>query len=140
MGIKVGVLVMSESGLGSDVVFMWMRVKEVDGGYVFNGSKMWIINGLDVDIVIVYVKIVFDGGLKGIMVFIVEMDKVEGFECLRKLDKMGMRGFNMGEFVFENVFVFKENVLGKVNGGVRVLMEGLDFERLVFFVGLLGLM
>ncbi|KAK4674384.1 hypothetical protein QC763_120100 [Podospora pseudopauciseta] len=139
-GTKVGALAMSESGSGSDVVSMRTRAKEVDGGYVLNGSKMWITNGPDADIVIVYAKTVPDGGSKGITAFIVETDKAEGFECLRKLDKMGMRGSNTGELVFENVFVPKENVLGKVNGGVRVLMEGLDLERLVLSAGPLGLM
>ncbi|KAK3906568.1 acyl-CoA dehydrogenase/oxidase [Staphylotrichum tortipilum] len=138
-GEKVGALAMSESGSGSDVVSMRTRAKEVDGGYLLNGSKMWITNGPDADLVIVYAKTVPDGASKGITAFIVETAS-PGFTCLRKLDKMGMRGSNTGELVFENLFVPAENVLGKVNGGVRVLMEGLDLERLVLSAGPLGLM
>ncbi|KAK3310781.1 acyl-CoA dehydrogenase/oxidase [Chaetomium strumarium] len=138
-GQTVGALAMSESGSGSDVVSMRTRATEVDGGYVLNGSKMWITNGPDADVVVVYAKTVPDGGSKGITAFIVET-KTPGFACLRKLDKMGMRGSNTGELVFENVFVPRENVLGQINGGVRVLMEGLDLERLVLSAGPLGLM
>ncbi|KAL2161332.1 hypothetical protein VTH06DRAFT_8554 [Thermothelomyces fergusii] len=138
-GRKVGALAMSESGSGSDVVSMRTRATEVDGGYVLNGSKMWITNGPDADVVVVYAKTVPDGGSKGITAFIVDTAS-PGFACLRKLDKMGMRGSNTGELVFENVFVPRENVLGPVNGGVRVLMEGLDLERLVLSAGPLGLM
>ena len=138
-GTKVGALAMSESGSGSDVVSMRTRATEADGGYLLNGTKMWITNGPDADYVIVYAKTVPDGGSKGITAFIVE-SKTAGFSCARKLDKMGMRGSNTGELVFENVFVPKENILGRVNGGVRVLMEGLDLERLVLSAGPLGLM
>ncbi|KAL2198622.1 acyl-CoA dehydrogenase/oxidase [Corynascus similis CBS 632.67] len=138
-GRKVGALAMSESGSGSDVVSMRTRATEVDGGYVLNGSKMWITNGPDADVVVVYAKTVPDGGSKGITAFIVDTAS-PGFTCLRKLDKMGMRGSNTGELVFENLFVPRENVLGAVNGGVRVLMEGLDLERLVLSAGPLGLM
>ncbi|KAK4162459.1 mitochondrial isovaleryl-CoA dehydrogenase [Cladorrhinum sp. PSN259] len=139
-GHKVGALAMSESGSGSDVVSMRTRAKEVEGGYVLTGSKMWITNGPDADVIIVYAKTVPDGGSKGITAFIIEPKSSPGFTCLRKLDKMGMRGSNTGELVFDNVFVPKENVLGKINGGVRVLMEGLDLERLVLSAGPLGLM
>ena len=138
-GTDVGALAMSEAGSGSDVVSMRTSAKEVDGGYVLNGTKMWITNGPDADVVIVYAKTVPDAGSKGITAFIVDT-KTKGFSCARKLDKMGMRGSNTGELVFENVFVPTENVLGKVNGGVRVLMEGLDLERLVLSAGPLGLM
>jgi len=138
-GTKIGALAMSESGSGSDVVSMRTTAKEVDGGYLLNGTKMWITNGPDADVVVVYAKTVPDGGSKGITAFIVDT-KTQGFSCARKLDKMGMRGSNTGELVFEDVFVPKENVLGKVNGGVRVLMEGLDLERLVLSAGPLGLM
>ncbi|KAL2183287.1 acyl-CoA dehydrogenase NM domain-like protein [Thermothelomyces heterothallicus CBS 203.75] len=138
-GRKVGALAMSESGSGSDVVSMRTRATEVDGGYVLNGSKMWITNGPDADVVVVYAKTIPDGGSKGITAFIVDTAS-PGFTCLRKLDKMGMRGSNTGELVFENLFVPRENVLGAVNGGVRVLMEGLDLERLVLSAGPLGLM
>lgn len=145
-GEKVGALAMSESGSGSDVVSMRTTAKKVEGGYKLNGSKMWITNGPDADIIVVYAKTEPEAGSKGITAFIVETKdletgkKADGFECLRKLDKMGMRGSNTGELVFENVFVPEENVLGKVNGGVRVLMEGLDLERLVLSAGPLGLM
>jgi len=138
-GTKVGALAMSESGSGSDVVSMRTSAKEVDGGYLINGSKMWITNGPDADIIVVYAKTEPDKGSKGITAFIVETDQ-KGFSCARKLDKMGMRGSNTGELNFDDVFVPKENVLGKVNGGVRVLMEGLDLERLVLSAGPLGLM
>ncbi|SPQ19569.1 8237f5e9-82fb-4d87-acfe-76d43a3fbbbd [Thermothielavioides terrestris] len=138
-GRKVGALAMSESGSGSDVVSMRTRATAVDGGYLLNGSKMWITNGPDADVIVVYAKTIPDGGSKGITAFIVETSS-PGFTCLRKLDKMGMRGSNTGELVFEDVFVPRENVLGPVNGGVRVLMEGLDLERLVLSAGPLGLM
>lgn len=139
-GEKVGALAMSESGAGSDVVSMRTTAKKADGGYVLNGTKMWITNGPDADYIVVYAKTVPDAGSKGITAFIVETRQAEGFSCARKLDKMGMRGSNTGELVFDNVFVPEENVLGKINGGVRVLMEGLDLERLVLSAGPLGLM
>jgi len=139
-GEKVGALAMSESGSGSDVVSMRTKATKVDGGYLLSGSKMWITNGPDADYIVVYAKTEPDAGSKGITAFIVETKGAKGFTCLRKLDKMGMRGSNTGELVFENVFVPDENVLGKINGGVRVLMEGLDLERLVLSAGPLGLM
>ena len=138
-GTKVGALAMSESGAGSDVVGMRTTAKAVDGGYVLNGNKMWITNGPDADVIVVYAKTEPDAGSKGITAFLVEKS-FEGFSCARKLDKMGMRGSNTGELVFENVFVPEANVLGRLNGGVRVLMEGLDLERLVLSAGPLGLM
>ncbi|KAI5464523.1 acyl-CoA dehydrogenase/oxidase [Mariannaea sp. PMI_226] len=138
-GTKVGALAMSESGSGSDVVSMRMTARKVDGGYVLNGSKMWITNGPDADLIVVYAKTEPDKASKGITAFLVET-KTEGFSCARKLDKMGMRGSNTGELMFDSVFVPEENVLGKLNGGVRVLMEGLDLERLVLSAGPLGLM
>lgn len=130
---------MSESGAGSDVVSMKTTAKEVDGGYVLDGTKMWITNGPDAHVVVVYAKTEPQKGSKGITAFIVEKG-FEGFSCARKLDKMGMRGSNTGELVFEGVFVPRENVLGQINGGVRVLMEGLDLERLVLSAGPLGIM
>ncbi|KAL3954827.1 hypothetical protein ACCO45_010390, partial [Purpureocillium lilacinum] len=138
-GTSIGGLAMSESGSGSDVVSMRSTAKPVDGGYLINGSKMWITNGPDADVIVVYAKTEPDRASKGITAFIVET-KTEGFSCARKLDKMGMRGSNTGELMFDNVFVPSENVLGAVNGGVRVLMEGLDLERLVLSAGPLGLM
>lgn len=138
-GTQVGALAMSESGSGSDVVSMRTRATPVDGGYLLNGSKMWITNGPDANLVVVYAKTIPDGGSKGITAFLVDTSS-KGFACLRKLDKMGMRGSNTGELVFENLFVPEENILGKLHGGVRVLMEGLDLERLVLSAGPLGLM
>ncbi|KAK0628628.1 acyl-CoA dehydrogenase/oxidase [Bombardia bombarda] len=138
-GAKVGALAMSESGSGSDVVSMRTRATPVDGGYVLNGSKMWITNGPDAHVIVVYAKTSPDAGSKGVTAFIVD-SSATGFSCARKLDKMGMRGSNTGELVFDDVFVPAENVLGQVNGGVRVLMEGLDLERLVLSAGPLGLM
>ncbi|KAM0461072.1 hypothetical protein ACHAO4_001872 [Trichoderma viride] len=138
-GTSVGALAMSESGSGSDVVSMRTTAKPVDGGYVLNGSKMWITNGPDANVIVVYAKTEPEKGSKGITAFLVDTT-TEGFSCARKLDKMGMRGSNTGELMFENVFVPSENILGKINGGVRVLMEGLDLERLVLSAGPLGLM
>lgn len=138
-GTSIGALAMSESGAGSDVVSMRTTAKAVDGGYVLNGSKMWITNGPDADLIVVYAKTEPDKGSKGITAFLVQKD-FKGFSCARKLDKMGMRGSNTGELVFESVFVPKENVLGEINRGVKVLMEGLDLERLVLSAGPLGIM
>ncbi|KGQ09933.1 Isovaleryl-CoA dehydrogenase 1 [Beauveria bassiana D1-5] len=138
-GTSIGGLAMSESGSGSDVVSMRTTAKEVDGGYVLNGSKMWITNGPDANVIVVYAKTEPEKASRGITAFIVDTT-AKGFSCARKLDKMGMRGSNTGELMFDNVFVPKENILGKVNGGVRVLMEGLDLERLVLSAGPLGLM
>ncbi|KAF2725378.1 isovaleryl-CoA dehydrogenase [Polychaeton citri CBS 116435] len=141
-GQKVGALAMSETGAGSDVVSMKMSAKkdEAKGGYVLNGSKMWITNGPDASTIIVYAKTVPDAGSKGITAFIVDTAKSEGFSVARKLDKLGMRGSNTGEIVFDNVFVPFSHVLGQENRGVKVLMEGLDLERLVLSAGPLGLM
>ncbi|CAM1501713.1 Fc.00g036970.m01.CDS01 [Cosmosporella sp. VM-42] len=138
-GTSVGALAMSESGAGSDVVSMRTTAKAVDGGYVLNGSKMWITNGPDADVIVVYAKTEPEKGSKGMTAFLVETT-TDGFSCARKLDKMGMRGSNTGELMFDSVFVPSENVLGKINGGVRVLMEGLDLERLVLSAGPLGIM
>jgi isovaleryl-CoA dehydrogenase len=138
-GTSVGALAMSESGSGSDVVSMRTTAKAVDGGYLLNGSKMWITNGPDAHVIVVYAKTEPEKGSKGITAFLVETN-AKGFSCARKLDKMGMRGSNTGELMFDNVFVPAENVLGKLNGGVKVLMEGLDLERLVLSAGPLGIM
>ncbi|KAI9743837.1 MAG: hypothetical protein M1818_002571 [Claussenomyces sp. TS43310] len=138
-GTSIGALAMSESGAGSDVVSMRTTAKAVDGGYVLNGTKMWITNGPDADVIVVYAKTEPDKASKGITAFIVEKQS-PGFSCARKLDKMGMRGSNTGELVFEDVFVPAANVLGEINCGVRVLMEGLDIERLVLSAGPLGIM
>lgn len=138
-GEKIGALAMSEHSAGSDVVSMKATAKPVEGGYVLNGTKMWITNGPDADYIIVYAKTEPEKASKGITAFIVEKE-FKGFSCARKLDKLGMRGSNTGELVFEDVFVPNENVLGEVNKGVTVLMEGLDLERLVLSSGPLGIM
>lgn len=138
-GDKIGALAMSEHSAGSDVVSMKATAKAVDGGYQLNGTKMWITNGPDADYIVVYAKTEPEKKSKGITAFIVEKT-FKGFSVTRKLDKFGMRGSNTGELVFDNVFVPKENVLGPVNKGVRVLMEGLDLERLVLSAGPLGIM
>ncbi|KAI9758762.1 MAG: hypothetical protein M4579_002865 [Chaenotheca gracillima] len=138
-GSKVGALAMSEHSAGSDVVSMKTTAKAVDGGWLLNGTKMWITNGPDADFIVVYAKTEPEKGSKGMTAFIVEKD-FEGFSCARKLDKLGMRGSNTGELIFDNVFVPKENMLGGLNKGVRVLMEGLDIERLVLSAGPLGIM
>jgi isovaleryl-CoA dehydrogenase len=142
-GEHVGALAMSEHSAGSDVVSMRMTATEVDGGYVLNGTKMWITNGPDAQTIIVYAKTDASAGSKGMTAFIVDTTTSEakkGFSVARKLDKLGMRGSNTGELIFEDVFVPKENILGKVGRGVKVLMEGLDLERLVLSAGPLGLM
>ncbi|KIW04730.1 uncharacterized protein PV09_04462 [Verruconis gallopava] len=139
-GEHVGALAMSEHSAGSDVVSMKMTAKEVDGGYLLNGTKMWITNGPDAHTIVVYAKTDVNAGSKGITAFIVDTTEAKGFSVARKLDKLGMRGSNTGELIFEDVFVPKENVLGKVGKGVKVLMEGLDLERLVLSAGPLGLM
>jgi isovaleryl-CoA dehydrogenase len=138
-GERIGGLAMSEHSAGSDVVSMKSTAKEVDGGYLLNGTKMWITNGPDAHTIVVYAKTEPDAASKGITAFIVDTD-TKGFSVANKLDKLGMRGSNTGELVFEDVFVPKENMLGQVNRGVRVLMEGLDLERLVLSAGPLGLM
>jgi isovaleryl-CoA dehydrogenase len=140
-GTKVGALAMSEAEAGSDVVSMKTVAKQTDdgSGYILNGTKLWITNGPDADTLVIYAKTEPELGSKGITAFIVEKC-MTGFFCSRKLDKLGMRGSNTGELVFENVFVPKENVLGKVNGGVYVLMSGLDLERLILSAGPVGIM
>ncbi|KAK2748916.1 hypothetical protein FQN57_007199 [Myotisia sp. PD_48] len=138
-GEKVGALAMSEHSAGSDVVSMKTNAKPVDGGWVLNGTKMWITNGPDADFLVVYAKTEPDKGSKGITAFVVEKS-FKGFSCAKKLDKLGMRGSNTGELIFEDVFVPHKNVLGEINRGVKVLMEGLDLERLVLSAGPLGIM
>ncbi|CAK7237089.1 hypothetical protein SCUCBS95973_009830 [Sporothrix curviconia] len=143
-GEWVGALAMSETGAGSDVVSMRTTAKEATDeqgrrGYVLNGSKMWITNGPYADVVVVYAKTKPDAGSKGITAFLVETAS-SGFSCARKLDKMGMRGSPTGELMFDNVFVPEDRVLGGLHEAVRVLMSGLDLERLVLSAGPLGLM
>ncbi|KAK5099218.1 hypothetical protein LTS08_005798 [Lithohypha guttulata] len=138
-GEKIGALAMSEHSAGSDVVSMKTTAKKVDGGYLINGTKMWITNGPDAHCIVVYAKTEPDAGSKGITAFLMDT-AAKGFSVTKKLDKLGMRGSNTGELVFEDVFIPEENVLGQVNKGVRVLMEGLDIERLVLSSGPLGIM
>jgi isovaleryl-CoA dehydrogenase len=138
-GDKVGALAMSEHSAGSDVVSMKTTAKKADGGYKLNGTKMWITNGPEADFIVVYAKTEPEKKSRGITAFIVEKS-MKGFSVARKLDKLGMRGSNTGELVFEDVFVPTENVLGDINKGVTVLMEGLDLERLVLSAGPLGIM
>ena len=130
---------MSEHSAGSDVVSMRMTAEQVDGGYKLNGTKMWITNGPDADLIVVYAKTAPEAKSKGITAFLVDAP-TKGFSVARKLDKLGMRGSNTGELVFEDVFVPTAAVLGAPNAGVKVLMEGLDLERLVLSAGPLGIM
>ncbi|MCJ1463577.1 hypothetical protein MMC07_002185 [Pseudocyphellaria aurata] len=136
-GTKIGALAMSEHSAGSDVVSMKTTARQVDDGWILNGTKMWITNGPDADHIIVYAKTEPAKGSKGITAFIVNKTS-SGFSCARKLDKLGMRGSNTGELIFDNVYVPKQNLLGTVNHGVKVLMEGLDIERLVLSAGPIG--
>jgi len=138
-GSKVGALAMSEPEAGSDVVSMRLKADPAPGGFVLNGAKMWITNGPDADTLIVYAKTDLAAGPRGISAFIVEKSD-KGFSCAKKLDKLGMRGSNTGELVFENCFLPEERLLGALNGGVRVLMSGLDYERAVLSGGPLGIM
>ncbi|MDB5721858.1 MAG: isovaleryl-CoA dehydrogenase [Alphaproteobacteria bacterium] len=136
-GEHVGSLAMSESGAGSDVVSMKLKAERVDGGYRLNGTKFWITNAHHADTLVVYAKT--GEGSRGITTFIVEKD-MAGFSLGQKLDKMGMRGSPTGELVFDDCFVPDENVMGPVNGGVGVLMSGLDYERTVLAGIQLGIM
>jgi len=138
-GEHVGALAMSEPGAGSDVVSMKLRAEARGDRYVLNGNKMWITNGPDADVLVVYAKTDPAGGARGITAFLVEKG-MPGFSTAQKLDKLGMRGSNTCELVFQDCEVPAENVLGSVGGGVRVLMSGLDYERLVLSGGPLGLM
>jgi isovaleryl-CoA dehydrogenase len=138
-GEHVGALAMSEPGAGSDVVAMQLRADKRDGGYALTGRKMWITNGPDADVAVIYAKTDLAAGPRGITAFIIEKG-FAGYSTAQKLDKLGMRGSSTCELVFENCFVPEENVLGQLNGGVRVLMKGLDYERAVLGGGPLGLM
>ncbi|RUR32489.1 isovaleryl-CoA dehydrogenase [Vreelandella andesensis] len=138
-GDYVGALAMSEPGAGSDVVSMQLRAKLDGDHYILNGNKMWITNGPDADVLVVYAKTDPDAGSKGITAFIVEKG-MPGFTTAQKLDKLGMRGSNTCELVFQDCKVPAENVLGDVGKGVRVLMSGLDYERAVLAAGPIGIM
>ncbi|MBN8954047.1 MULTISPECIES: isovaleryl-CoA dehydrogenase [unclassified Rhizobium] len=138
-GEHVGALAMSEPGAGSDVVSMKLHAEKRGHHYVLNGSKMWITNGPDADVLVVYAKTSPDAGPRGITAFLVEKG-FKGFSVGQKLDKLGMRGSNTSELIFMDCEVPEENVLGHVDGGVRVLMSGLDYERVVLSGGPVGIM
>ena len=138
-GVHVGALAMSEPGAGSDVVSMRLAAVPSGDGYVLNGTKMWITNGPDADVIVVYAKTRPEAGSRGITAFIVE-SAFEGFSTSPKLDKLGMRGSNTGELVFDDCYVPSGNILGEIDRGVAVLMSGLDSERAVLSGGPLGVM
>lgn len=138
-GEFIGALAMSEPNAGSDVTSMKLKAEEKDGVYVLNGTKMWITNGPDADVMVVYAKTNPELGAKGITAFLVEKG-MKGFYTAQKLDKLGMRGSHTGEMIFENVEVPAENILGGLNNGVKVLMSGLDYERAVLAAGPIGIM
>ena len=138
-GEHVGSLAMSEPSSGSDVVSMQLRAEKRNDRYVLNGNKMWITNGPDASTLVVYAKTDPDAGSRGITAFLIEK-QMSGFSTAQKLDKLGMRGSNTCELVFEDVDVPFDNVLGEEGKGVNVLMSGLDFERVVLAAGPLGIM
>jgi len=138
-GEHLGSLAMSESGAGSDVVSMKLRADRKGDRYVLNGTKMWITNAPDADVLVVYAKTEPEAGSKGITAFLIERG-MKGFSVAQKLDKLGMRGSETGELVFEDCEVPEENIMGPLNGGVRVLMSGLDYERAVLSAGPTGIM
>jgi isovaleryl-CoA dehydrogenase len=138
-GEWVGALAMSEPNAGSDVVSMRLRADFRGDRWVLNGTKMWITNGPDADVLVVYAKNDLEAGARGITAFLIEKN-FPGFSVAQRLDKLGMRGSSTGELVFENCEVPAENVLGGLGHGTRVLMSGLDFERAVLCGGPLGIM
>ncbi len=138
-GEHVGALAMSEPGAGSDVVSMRTRADKKGDRYILNGTKIWITNGPVAETLVVYAKTDPDAGARGITAFLIEKG-MKGFSTAQKLDKLGMRGSDTGELVFEDCEVPAENVLGTVGGGVNVLMSGLDYERVVLAAGPLGIM
>jgi isovaleryl-CoA dehydrogenase len=138
-GEHVGALAMSEPGAGSDVISMKLKAEDKGGYYLLNGSKMWITNGPDAHTMVVYAKTEPELGARGVTAFIVEKG-MKGFSTAQKLDKLGMRGSHTGEMVFQDVEVPAENILGNLNGGAKVLMSGLDYERAVLAAGPIGIM
>ncbi len=138
-GEHVGALAMSEAGSGSDVVSMSLKARRTDDGYVLNGTKFWITNAPHADVLVVYAKTEPGEGSRGITAFLIERG-VAGFSTSPKLDKMGMRGSDTAELVFDDCEVSEDQVMGPVNGGVGVLMSGLDYERAVLAGGPLGIM
>ncbi len=137
-GEYIGALAMSEPGAGSDVVGMQMKAEKTSTGYLLNGTKMWITNGPDADVIVVYAKTDAAAGSRGISAFLVEREF--GVVTAQKLDKLGMRGSNTGELVFRDVEVPAENLLGEPNRGAAVLMSGLDYERAILAAGPTGIM
>ena len=138
-GEHVGSLAMSETNAGSDVVGMQLKAEKVNGGFVLNGHKMWITNAPSANILVVYAKTSPDLNSKGITAFIIE-NEFEGFSIGKKIDKVGMRGSDTAELIFDNCFVPENNILGQIDKGVHVLMSGLDYERAVLAGGSLGIM
>ncbi|GGI79269.1 isovaleryl-CoA dehydrogenase [Legionella impletisoli] len=138
-GEYIGALAMSESNAGSDVVSMQLSAQKKGDYYQLNGTKMWITNGPDADVLVVYAKTNKEAKSRGITAFIIEKG-FKGFRTAQKLDKLGMRGSNTCELVFENCEVPEENILGEINEGVRVLMSGLDYERTILAAGPVGIM
>jgi isovaleryl-CoA dehydrogenase len=138
-GEHIGALAMSETAAGSDVMSMQLKAEEKDDHFILNGTKMWITNGPDADTLVVYARTDASSRTKGITAFIIEKT-MPGFSTAQKLDKLGMRGSNTCELVFENCKVPKENILGKLHGGTQVLMKGLDYERLVLAAGPVGIL
>lgn len=138
-GEYIGALAMSESNSGSDVVSMQLQARSAGDKYILDGTKMWITNGPDADVLVVYAKTDKQAGSKGITAFITEKG-MPGFKTAQKLDKLGMRGSNTCELVFDQCEVPSENVLGTVNQGVKVLMSGLDYERTILAAGPVGIM
>jgi isovaleryl-CoA dehydrogenase len=138
-GQHVGALAMSEPGAGSDVVSMRLKAEKRGDRYVLNGTKMWITNAPAADTLVVYAKTDMNAGSRGISAFIVERG-FKGFSVAQKLDKLGMRGSETGELVFEDCEIPVENVMGPLNGGARILMSGLDYERAVLSAGPIGIM
>lgn len=138
-GEHLGALAISEAGAGSDVVSMRLRADERDDHFILNGTKMWITNGSEANVLVVYAKTDPEAGSRGITTFLTEKS-FKGFKTAQKLDKMGMRGSDTCELVFEDCIVPKENVLGEINKGIEVLMSGLDYERVVLGGGPLGIM
>lgn len=138
-GEWIGALAMSESNAGSDVMSMQLRAEKKENQYILNGTKMWITNGPDADVLVIYAKTDKDAGSHGITTFLIEKN-FPGFSTAQKLDKLGMRGSNTCELIFENCRVPETNILGELNHGTRVLMSGLDYERLILAAGPVGIM
>jgi isovaleryl-CoA dehydrogenase len=138
-GEHLGALAMSEPGAGSDVVSMKLRAEKKGNHFILNGTKLWITNGPSADVLVVYAKTEPNAGSRGITAFLIEKS-FKGFFCAQKLDKLGMRGSETGELVFDSCEVPEENILGNLNQGVTVLMSGLDYERAVLAAGPIGIM